>query len=196
MPPPNSHSSKNDRARWNERYRTDDAPRRVHANLKKFAHLLKPGTILDLAGGMGQNALWLAQHLTNSRGIVADISDEALQQASPQLARVLCDASALPFAPHSFDTILCTRFFDARVHFAEMLTHGGTIFFETYTSADAKYNPAFNPAHRFDLSTIPHIFTDLEILHLQETDDGRRVYVTIVARRSRSPISNLWSLPQ
>lgn len=173
----------NDRARWNERYRTDDAPRRVHANLKKYAHLLKAGNILDLAGGMGQNALWLVQHLPNSRAVVADISDEALRQAPPPLARVLCDASALPFAPHSFDTIICTRFFDARVRFVEWLTRGGAVFFETYTTADAKYNPAFNPAHRFDPDAIPHIFANLEILHLQETDDGHRVYLTLIARR-------------
>lgn len=172
-----------DRARWNERYLGDDAPRRVHANLKKFAHLLQAGMILDLAGGMGQNALWLIERLPNSRAVVADISDKALQMASPQLARVLCDASALPFAPHSFDTILCTRFFDARVNFFDLLAPRGIIFFETYTTADAKYCPEFNSAHRFDLATIPAYFTQLEILHLEETDDGQRVYVTIVARR-------------
>jgi SAM-dependent methyltransferase len=171
-----------DRARWNERYRGNDAPRRVHAALKQHAHLLKPGRILDLAGGVGQNASWLIQHLPDSRAVVADISDAALLQASPQLARVLCDASALPFLRHSFDTILCTRFFDARVRFADWLTRGGTVFFETYTTADAKYNSAFHPAHRFDLDTIPHVFGDLEILHLNETDDGHRVYATIIAR--------------
>lgn len=173
----------NDRARWNARYASENAPRRVHANLVRLAPLLQTGRILDLAGGIGQNALWLTQQSSAARGIVADISDEALRQASPQIARVLCDAAALPFAPHSFDTILCTRFFDARVRFDELLTRGGTVFFETFTTADAKYNPAFNPAHRLDLARIPQIFTGLEILYLHETDDGRHVYVTLVARR-------------
>lgn len=182
MPPANSPSANNDRARWNERYRGSDAPRRVHGTLKQHAHVLKPGRILDLAGGVGQNALWLIHHLSDSSAVVADISDTALLQASPQIARVLCDAFALPFPLHSFDTILCTRFFDARVRFADWLTRGGTVFFETYTTADAKYYPDFNPAHRFDLAAIPQIFAELEILYLQETDDGHRVFVTFVAR--------------
>ncbi len=176
-------SASSDRARWNKRYATDNAPRRVHENLKHHAHLLKPGRILDLAGGIGQNAQWLAGQLPNSRAIVADISDDALRQAAPSLARVLCDSSAIPFAPHSFDTILCTRFFDPHLQFAEWLAPHSTIFFETYTTADAKYHPEFNPAHRFDAAEIPAYFSDCEILYQHETDTGKRVYVTIVARR-------------
>ena len=172
-----------DRARWNERYAGENAPRRVHANLQRHAHLLKPGRILDLAGGMGQNALWLVKHLPNSRAVVADISDAALHGASPQLARVLCDAGALPFAPHSFDTILCTRFFDARVKFTDWLVPRGTVFFETYTTADTKYHPEFNPAHRFDLARVSAFFDGFEILALQETDNGQRIFATIVAQR-------------
>jgi SAM-dependent methyltransferase len=178
------HSSDNDRTRWNETYRGEKAPRSLNENLTRLAHWFKPGRILDLAGGMGQNALWLIEQLPNSRAVVADISDEALRQASPSLARVLCDASALPFARHSFDTILCTRFFDAHVHFWEWLARGGVVFFETYTQADAKYRPDFNPAHHFDLAAIPTYFAGLEILYQQETDDGHRVYVTIIARRT------------
>jgi hypothetical protein len=170
-----------DRARWNDKYRGDHVPRSVNPRLQRLARLLKPGRVLDLAGGMGQNARWVSEQSTHWRVVIADISDTALHRASPHLARILCDASALPFAPHSFDTILCTRFFDARVHFAEWLARDGTVFFETFTTADAKYYPDFNPAHRFDLATVPRIFGDLEILHLQETDDGHRVFVTIVA---------------
>jgi SAM-dependent methyltransferase len=184
MPPAEFHSLDNDRTRWNETYRGEKAPRSLNENLMRLAHLLKPGRILDLAGGMGQNALWLTQQLPNSRAVVADLSDEALRQASPPLARVLCDASALPFARHSFDAILCTRFFDARVNFLDWLAPGGVVFFETYTQADAKYRPDFNPAHRFDLAAIPNYFAGLEILYQQETDDGHRVYVTIIARRT------------
>lgn len=133
---------------------------------------------------MGQNARWLAEQSPRWRGVVADISDAALHQASPQIARVLCDAPFLPFPFHSFDTILCTRFFDARVHFTEWLARGGTVFFETFTTADEKYYPDFNPAHRFDLNTVSRVFEDLEVLYLHETDDGHRVFVTIVARRT------------
>lgn len=171
-----------DRARWNEKYRGENAPRSVNPRLRRLAHLLQRGRVLDLAGGMGQNVLWLEEQSSRWRAVVADISDIGLAQAPLLLDRVLCDALALPFPPYVFDTILCTRFFDARVHFSEWLKSGGTVFFETFTTADAKYYPEFNPAHRFDLNTVPRVFADLEIIHLQETDDGHRVFVTIVAR--------------
>jgi tellurite methyltransferase len=169
-------------------YRGAHAPRSVNKNLLKFAHLLKRGRMLDLAGGIGQNALWLAEHFfgeyfLDAHAVVADISDEALSQASPRIARVLCDANVLPFPQYAFDTILCTRFYDARVNFSELLTHGGTVFFETFTQGDLKYRPAFNPAHRFDVNTLPEFFTGLEILFLQEDDDGTRVYVTAIGRK-------------
>jgi len=174
-----------DRARWNKKYRGAQAPRRINARLQQFAPRWTPGRVLDLAGGMGQNALWLTEQTPQWRAIVADISDVALQSAAPALNRVLCDASALPFPAHAFDAILCTRFFDPRIIFAEWLAPGGVVFFETFTVADAKYNPTFNPAHYFDLAAIPRIFADLQILQLVETDDGQHAFVTIVAQRQK-----------
>jgi len=151
--------------------------------LAQFANLLKPGRVLDLAGGMGQNARWLAEQSAQWRVVVTDISDKGLAFAASHSPCVLADAGALPFPPNVFDTLLCTRFFDPRVQFAEWLTPGGTVFFETFTVADRKYYPEFNPAHRFDLAHIPAIFAHLEIVHLAETDDGRRAYATIIAKR-------------
>ncbi|MBI4670496.1 MAG: methyltransferase domain-containing protein [Chloroflexi bacterium] len=172
-----------DRARWNKKYRGAQAPRRVNKRLTRLAHLLKPGRVLDLAGGMGQNARWLAEQSAQWRVVVSDISDEGLSHAAPYLPCVLANACALPFPPNIFDTILCTRFFDPRVNFAALLAPGGTVFFETFTVADQRYYPAFNPAHRFDPATIPAYFANLELLHLQETDNGHRAYVTVIARR-------------
>ena len=81
------------------------------------------------------------------------------------------------------DEIRATRFFAPHVRLAEWLAPHGTIFFETFTCADAKYRPEFNPAHRFDTADIPAYFSDCEILYQHETDNGKRVYVTIVAKR-------------
>jgi SAM-dependent methyltransferase len=173
-----------DRRRWNDKYCTEPLRgERINPNLMRLAGMLKPGRVLDLAGGFGQNARWLAAHAHGSRVILADISDEVLRRTSGQEARVLADAGWLPFSPAGFDTVLCIRFFDARVKFAELLVTGGTVFFETYTTADAKYRPDFNPAHRLDMRQIPQIFAGLEVLVAAETDDGHRVYVTVLARK-------------
>jgi hypothetical protein len=132
---------------------------------------------------LGQNGAWLATYSTAFHVVNADVSDKALELASPNISRVLVDAGALPFAKNCFDTLLNIRFFDPRVIFSEWLAPGGTVFFETFSTADAKYRPDFNPAHRFDRTRIPILFQGLEILVDQDTDDGSRVYVTVIARK-------------
>ena len=167
-----------DRMRWNERYRTGRGPRRVNDRLAHYLHLLKRGRALDLACGIGQNVALLSEWIV----ILVDLSDEALEQA--QGLRVQADAGALPFPSNVFDTIVNTHFFDPRVDFYNLLTPGGTLFLETFTRADEKYRPDLDLAHRLNLARVPELLRGFEILVQRETDDGHRVYVTIVARKS------------
>jgi tellurite methyltransferase len=164
-----------DRSRWNERYLAGEGPTRVNARLQKYLHRLKRGRALDLAAGMGQNA----QLLAGWDVVLVDISEQALARAHGN--RVQADAAALPFPPETFDTIICTYFFEPRVNFLYLLTPGGTLFFETYTLRDINYRPDFNPAHRFDPSEISSIFPGLEVLLWEETDDGVRAFGTLIA---------------
>ncbi len=174
-----------ERTRWNEKYRAGEGPTRPNARLQKYVHLLKrgraPGRALDLAGGIGQNAQILAQ--AGWDVILVDISDQALARAPSKIPRVQADALALPFAPNTFDTIIVTYFFEPRIDFASLLAPGGTLFFETYTIADARCRPEFNPAHRFDPTQLDSLFKGLEILLFEQTDDGSRVFGTVIARK-------------
>lgn len=172
-----------DRTRWDKKYRDEIHDARVNANLMRYADLMKRGRVLDLAGGLGQNGAWLVSQSREFRVINADISEEGLSRAPKEIARVVADAAQLPFPNRSFDTILNIRFFDPRVNFSQQLTRGGTVFFETFTTTDQKYRPDFNPAFLFDPARIPEIFRGLEILEQHETDDGKRVYVTVIARK-------------
>jgi hypothetical protein len=162
------------------RYAAGRGPRQPNPRLPQFMPQLKKGLVLDLAGGVGANA----PLFTNSTVVVMDISDEALRAARGVGLRVQADARALPFAPNTFDTIVCTYFFDPTIDFAALLKLDGTLFFETYTLADAKYRPDFNPAHRFDPTRRFEVFRGLEILHYTETDDRTRIFATLVARKS------------
>ena len=91
---------------------------------------------------------------------------------------------ALPFAPAFFDTIICTYFYDPALDLAALLVPGGTLYFETYTHADRKYRPDFNPAHRFDPAQAATVFRGFNIELLKETDDGWRVIATLIGRKS------------
>jgi SAM-dependent methyltransferase len=163
-----------DRDRWNERYAAGYGASQPNPRLAKYLHLLQPGLALDLASGNGKNAELLA----GCKTVLADISDRALEQTRGM--RVLVEAPALPFPAGVFDTILCTYFFEPRVDFALLLKAGGTLFFETYTSADAKYRPDFPASYRLNASELARIFPGLGQLAWEERDDGSRVMGTFV----------------
>ncbi len=166
-----------DRFRWNERYRSGQGPEKKNARLEKYRGLLKRGLALDLAGGLGQNA----ELLDGWTVVNVDISDEALKRASG--SRVLSDAIALPFSTETFDTIICTKFFEPRINYAALLKPNGTLFLETFTLPDQKYRPDFNPAYLLDPAQIPNLFKDFVTLVCEETDNGARVFVTFVGKK-------------
>ncbi len=170
-----------DRTRWNEKYRAGHPAKDTNSRLQKYLQLLKPGRALDLAGGQGQNGRLLAG--SGWDVILVDISDEALARARDSFRRVQADALALPFAASTFDTIICTYFFEPRIDLHALLKPGGTLFFETYTTSHAKYRPDISTNYLFDPSRIRDVFKGLEVLSLEETDDGERVYATFVGRK-------------
>src|SRR5262245_30995385 len=127
-----------DRERWNAKWREragefeDESP-----FLAEHAHLLPSrGKALDIAGGAGRNAIWLAR-----RGLdvtLVDISDVALEKADRRAAglaisqrvktrHVDLDAE-LPFAP-LFDLVLVFNYSNPgrRDSFASLLTDNGLL---------------------------------------------------------------------
>jgi len=181
----NVNDAAHDRARWNFRYRDGRGPRRPNVRLRALRSLLAPGRILDLAGGVGANARLFPESLV----VVADISEAALSEArAPHIARVQVDARCLPFAPEAFDSVLCTYYYEPRVSFAQWLRPGGTVFFETFTEADRRNRPDFNPAYLYDPEHGAPMFSRMTIIYAAGNNDGERQYTTIIARRLDAPI--------
>ena len=142
--------------------------------------------LVDLAA-LGKSVLIQGQNeqlLTGWQVVLADISEEALARAAG--TRVQCDARALPFRPGTFDTIIDTYYFEPGLDLAALLTPGGTLFFETYTLNDYKYRPEFRHAPRLDPAARAGVFSGLEILYWSETDDGTRVFCTLLARKRQA----------
>ncbi len=87
------HSQSNDeRARWNERYHAADRrPRSVSSLLRQSVDLLQldrfdeAPTALDIAGGDGIEACWLAE--LGFATTLIDVSDVALEQATSRAQR-------------------------------------------------------------------------------------------------------------
>lgn len=105
-----------DRDKWNDKYRDSDfAPRQPSPVLLALAQWLpKQGRALDIAGGCGRHAIWLAQ-----RGLdvtLADISAVGLQVAREraaaagtaiQTAEIDLAEAGLPAGPWDLITSIC-----------------------------------------------------------------------------------------
>ncbi|HSD90708.1 MAG TPA: class I SAM-dependent methyltransferase [Kofleriaceae bacterium] len=127
-----------DRERWNAKWRVRAGELETASSFLVANAPLFPlrGKALDLAGGAGRNAVWLAR-----RGLdvtLVDISDVALDKAERKAAEAnltnrlrvyhLDLETPLPFAP-LFDVVLVMNYLDRerRDEFARLLVEGGLL---------------------------------------------------------------------
>ena len=180
MPAPSS----NERERWNEKYREspeawlhpDSFLERAFA---EFVHPLFPrgGHALDLAGGAGRHAIWLAR-----RGWEVTLID--ISQAGVELARK--NSASLPAHIHfavddlthfrasqtRFDLVM-VFFYLERPIFPEIikaLRPGGVLLYKTHTRTQAKlrHGPS-SPEHLLRPGELQRLARGLHVLHYAET---------------------------
>lgn len=163
--------------KWDERYKASEAgagqPARV---LSDYAHLLpRSGEALDLACGLGANALFLA-----SRGLVThawDISNVAIAKLQAYADRKglplhgrIHDAIGAPPASGSLDVIVMAHFLERSLssHLVNALRPGGLLFFQTFTRTFV--NPAGPSQEVFRLAEneLLGMFPGLRVLAYRE----------------------------
>ena len=189
--------SKDQRARWDIKYEqglpslTEPDPFFISA-YERFVNpsLPKPGVALDLAGGLGRHALWLA-----SRGwqvTVVDVSDVAigkLRQAALELNvnvdLFAGDAAEYKLEPAQFDLIVLFYHLD-RSLFPKIvwaLKPGGLLICKMsvrWDSGERLTTPSTNPLHKNEL---PSLVPELDVLHHQERPVRDRGVVEFVGRK-------------
>jgi tellurite methyltransferase len=139
-----------DRDRWNAKFlageaqSTDPDPLLIEV----CANLI-PARALDLAGGAGRHAIWLAQRGWNAT--LTDVSDQGLATAQQHAAaagvtltmRRESAAATLAWASASEPFDLITVFWclvrDSFAVFPQALSTGGLLLYKTYTSDHARY---------------------------------------------------------
>lgn len=131
------HTSQNP---WDRRYQTSTAPGQPCEVLRQNLHLLPDsGTSLDLACGLGANALCLAEQGLDSHGW--DNSSVGLQklaafaaQKNLSITTLQRDVEQQPPAPLSFDVIVVSQFL-YRTIFPDLihaLKPNGLLFYQTF----------------------------------------------------------------
>lgn len=129
-----------DADKWNRRYRDGGAAPGLAAEvLRENLHLLPArGRALDLACGLGANALLLARQGLETWAW--DIAPSAIDRlrvsaAGLPLRPEVRDAIREPPEPGRFDVIVVSRFLDRHLapHLATALRPGGLLFYQTFT---------------------------------------------------------------
>ena len=116
----------------------------------RWAHLIRPGEVLDLACGQGRHARYLAER--GHRVTAVDRDREALATLAGE-ARVstLCadleDGSPWPLAGRRFEAIVVANYLHRPLfrHLIEALAPGGVLVYETFMLGNERFGKPSNP---------------------------------------------------
>jgi 2-polyprenyl-3-methyl-5-hydroxy-6-metoxy-1,4-benzoquinol methylase len=178
--------SATDRNRWNAKFLAGEA-QSVEPDpfLIEACADLTPARSLDLAGGAGRHALWLAQRGWSAT--LADISDEGLAIAARRATEsgvplnIRCEFAAETIAwasgTRQFETApfdLITVFWCLlRDHFAALpqaVAPGGTLLYKTYTSDHKRFTEGHSLRFALDPGELKTAFPPLDTILYREAD--------------------------
>jgi tellurite methyltransferase len=188
-----------DRDRWNSKYLASAASATTATPdeflTRAFSQHVLPvfprgGRALDLAGGAGRNAIWLAKQ--GWEVTLMDISDigieRAMQRAGPlgsHIHFVVDDLTHFKASQIGFDLVIVFFFLERNI-FAEIiksLRPGGLLIYKTRTSQNfEKGKRTMNPAYLLKAGELPRLVDGLKVLHHREDCEGQAV-AELVARK-------------
>lgn len=172
-PTPQSNPSA---AKWDHRYRNASGPGNPAPLLAEHLHLLPPrGTALDLACGLGANALLLAQQGLSVQGWdISTVALQHLQQAAQARSLAIFtlqrDIEAHPPPPHSCDVIVVTDFLFRPLcpAIASALRPGGLLFYSTWCAGKCSPSGPSNPEFLLQPNELLRLFPGLQVRFYRE----------------------------
>ena len=188
--------------KWNSIYATQDQIEsqlefKVADVLQKNSFLLpKSGLALDLACGLGGNAIFLANHGLDSHAW--DISKTAIDRLEAYCSKnkisVLTegrDIEQQPPAANSFD-VICVSYYLERAIVKDIITAlkvNGLLFYQTFIAEKVSVAGPSNPQYRLQPNELLTLFSPLHILTYKEhgivgdVKEGLRDVATLVAQK-------------
>jgi tellurite methyltransferase len=198
------------RKRWNRKYR--ETPGAFVTPdpflLRAFSEYIRPlfpsgGSAVDLAGGAGRHAIWLARQSGEKTPwdvTLIDISEAGVELAKQNAGTV---ASSIRFVVHDlthfkasqtdfekqFDIVLAFFYLERNIfpEIVKALRPAGLLIYKTLTSAQAQHaGGPKNPEYLLRPGELPQLATGLRILHYQE-EIAARATAELVARKEGTP---------
>jgi tellurite methyltransferase len=174
--PSKTTSTEASRDRWDQRWSTAAGPSEPVPLLIDRQDLIpRGGTALDLACGLGANALLLARlGLQVSAWDLSPVAIARLRAAAKaeglRIDARVRDVQARPPAPDSFDLLCVVHFLDRGLApaLAAALRPGGRLFFQTWVGQQRGGRGPSNPVYRLQPGELPDLFPTLIVRHYRE----------------------------
>ena len=182
-----------DRERWDAKYADKPVPDQFSPDewLIEQVAGLPPGRALELACGLGHNAIWLA--LDGWQVDAVDISPTGLARAEDLAARhgarvnwIAADLDEFNPESTAYDLVLVFRFLDRGQlpgAIQRALRPGGRLINETFTMAHLARPDSHmkNPAFVLEPGELPRLFPQLDVLSYAECSLADRDVARLVA---------------
>lgn len=167
--------------KWNKRYQ--EKGQTVAAEnlspayvLHEFQHLLPvQGLALDLASGLGANALFLAQHNMDTHAWdISSIAIERLNEISNSLNlninTEVRDVVTSPPEENTFDVIVVCHFLDRQImpNIIAALRQNGLLFYQTFTKARTQESGPSSDKYRLGKNELLSLCGDLDVIVYRE----------------------------
>ncbi len=190
-------SSSSEREHWNRKYReTPEAWLEPDPFLPRaFSEYIRPlfpegGQALDLAGGAGRHAIWLAKQ--GWEVTLIDISETGVEQArrnagavASRIHFVIDDLTGFAASQTQFDVVMAF-FYLRREIFPEIvkaIRPGGLLVYKTLTMEQLKLTGGpKDPAHLLEKDELLRLASGLEVSHHRE-EVAKKATAALVARK-------------
>jgi tellurite methyltransferase len=190
--------SQADREKWDARYRGQGPEATLPSPFLTSldAELPRRGRALDVAGGAGRNAVWLARRGLDvtlvdisAQGLV--LASNAAAQAGVQLSLVATDLEEDALPPGPFDVVLSFNFLRRPLFaaFPSVLAPGGLLVYLQPTRSNLQRHARPPAGFLLDDGELPRLVQGLEILRYDEgwsgDGDDARHEARLLARKPR-----------
>jgi SAM-dependent methyltransferase len=187
----------NERTSWNRKYREGS-----HSSLQPdaflpyaYEHFIEPafpgpGAALDLAGGIGRHAVWLAHQ--GWQVTLVDISEVAIAKAQEnagtdrnRITFKCADAAQFKAGRSKYNVVLVFFYLERKIfpELIKVLRPGGMLIYKTYTELQPRFGKGpTHPMHLLKQNEL-RAFSRLNVLHYQETIRDRGI-AQLVARKA------------
>lgn len=184
-----------ERKHWNRKYRESPGSWLVHDSFleRAFTEFIRPlfpngGSALDLAGGAGRQAIWLAQQ--GWEVTIIDISETGLEQARQKAGPlrshvhfVVDDLTHFTASQMRFDVVMVFFFLERKIfpEIVRAIRPGGLLVYKTYTQAALRNGPK-NVSHLLKEGELLQLGRRLQVLDYREAV-GEKATAELVAKK-------------